>query len=198
MRTYQHLATTIAGRAIRAVREAPAGPLGLTLIGLGPGPARGRLGPAGGRRGVRLVEVDETTAEALRIEAGTPAFGRDVRPENLPQEIGRDARAISFVKGCYLGQETVARIDALGHVNKLLKGLRIEGDGIPPAGTPVEAGGKVRRDDHVGGVVASDGRVDRAGLPQGGVRDAGGRGDGRRRLRAEGRRRARRADVLSA
>ena len=53
--------------------------------------------------------------------------------DNLPQEVGRDARAINFVKGCYLGQETVARLDALGHVNRILKGA--EGRGRrPPAG----------------------------------------------------------------
>ena len=65
-------------------------------------------------------------SNALRIEAGTPVFGKDVTEKNLPQEIGRDDRAISFVKGCYLGQETVARIDALGHVNQVLKGLVFE------------------------------------------------------------------------
>lgn len=62
--------------------------------------------------------------DALRIIAGTPVFGRDITIDNLPQEVGRDARAISFVKGCYLGQETVARIDAIGHVNKILRGFQ--------------------------------------------------------------------------
>jgi folate-binding protein YgfZ len=81
--------------------------------------------------------------EALRIEAGTPIFGVDITPDNLPQEIGRDAQSINFVKGCYLGQETVARIDALGHVNKVLKGLRLPGDRVPPRGTSLEADGKV-------------------------------------------------------
>ncbi len=51
-----------------------------------------------------LVDLDSAGFDLLRIEAGTPAFGREVAEENLPQEIGRDARAISFVKGCYLGQ----------------------------------------------------------------------------------------------
>ena len=60
----------------------------------------------------------------------------------LTQELGRDARAISFVKGCYLGQETVARIDALGHVNKLLKGLKWHGERRPEPGALVEADGK--------------------------------------------------------
>ena len=64
--------------------------------------------------------------EALRIRQGVPLSGLDVTPNNLPQEVGRDSRTISFVKGCYLGQETVARLDALGHVNKLLRRLSLE------------------------------------------------------------------------
>src|SRR5205814_560451 len=72
--------------------------------------------------------------EMVRIEAGTPFFGQDITDKNLPQELGRDALAISFTKGCYLGQETVARIDALGHVNQTLRGLRFAGLEIPQAG----------------------------------------------------------------
>lgn len=66
------------------------------------------------------VLVDNQLAELARIEAGYPAYGQDITDENLPQEIGRDDQSISFTKGCYLGQETVARIDALGHVNRYL------------------------------------------------------------------------------
>jgi tRNA-modifying protein YgfZ len=73
--------------------------------------------------------------EMARVEAGTPVFGKDITADNLPQEIGRDALAISFTKGCYLGQETVARIDALGHVNRQLAGVRFAGNSIPAAGT---------------------------------------------------------------
>ena len=81
--------------------------------------------------------------EALRIEAGTPVFGEEVTEKNLPQEFARDDRAISFVKGCYLGQETVARIDALGHVNQVLKGLAFEpGSECPAPGAGLEADGK--------------------------------------------------------
>ena len=69
-----------------------------------------------------------------RISRGLPVFGHDIGSENLPQEVGRNDRAISFVKGCYLGQETVARIDALGHVNKLLKSLRVTSGGVPEHG----------------------------------------------------------------
>jgi len=77
---------------------------------------------------------DEGAVEAARLEAGTPLFGTDITPENLPQEVARDDRAISFTKGCYLGQETVARIDAVGHVNRLLVGLKFSGEELPPTG----------------------------------------------------------------
>lgn len=72
--------------------------------------------------------------EIVRIEAGSPLFGQDIREDNLPQEIGRDAQAISFRKGCYLGQETVARIDALGHVNRTLVGVAFAGTTVPQPG----------------------------------------------------------------
>ncbi|HVT30747.1 MAG TPA: glycine cleavage T C-terminal barrel domain-containing protein [Lacipirellulaceae bacterium] len=72
---------------------------------------------------------------AARIEAGFPLFGADFDDRNLPQEVGRDKQAISFTKGCYLGQETVARIDALGHVNQKIVGVRFFGSAVPDAGT---------------------------------------------------------------
>jgi folate-binding protein YgfZ len=75
--------------------------------------------------------------EFMRIRAGLPIYGRDMDEANLPQEVGRDALAISFTKGCYLGQETVARIHALGHVNRLLVGLHFDGSGAVPPGSPV-------------------------------------------------------------
>ncbi|MCA9269908.1 MAG: hypothetical protein KDA41_15615, partial [Planctomycetales bacterium] len=59
---------------------------------------------------------DAAELEVARIEAGMPLDGVDVTDDNLPQEVNRNAQAISFTKGCYLGQEVVARIDALGHV----------------------------------------------------------------------------------
>ncbi len=81
--------------------------------------------------------------EAARIEQGTPWFGRDITEDNLPQEVDRNQMAISFTKGCYLGQETVARIDALGHVNRLLRGVKFSGDSIVEPGTELCASGKV-------------------------------------------------------
>jgi folate-binding protein YgfZ len=138
-----HTVSRLGEDAVQVVREAPTGRPGLTLIG----PARAaaavtqRLFAAGADLG--MAEGDAATFDAARIEAGTPCFGRDVTAENLPQEVGRDAQAISFVKGCYLGQETVARIDALGHVNKHLRRLKIRQGPVPPQGATIEAAGKV-------------------------------------------------------
>jgi tRNA-modifying protein YgfZ len=63
----------------------------------------------------------------LRVEAGTPAYGVDIDESNLPHEVGRIDRAVSFTKGCYIGQETVARIRTYGHVNRSLAGIKLMG-----------------------------------------------------------------------
>ncbi|MEX0677297.1 MAG: glycine cleavage T C-terminal barrel domain-containing protein [Pirellulales bacterium] len=89
------------------------------------------------------VQCGDAAFEAARIERGFPFFGRDISDKNLPQEVGRDQSAISFVKGCYLGQETVARIDALGHVNKRLSGLWFKGAAVPEPGTELLSGERV-------------------------------------------------------
>jgi folate-binding protein YgfZ len=72
-----------------------------------------------------------------------PSYGVDFNEENLPQEVGRDSEAISFTKGCYLGQETVARIDALGHVNQRLASVRFFGTDVPAVGTELTRGGRI-------------------------------------------------------
>ncbi|MEQ8791085.1 MAG: glycine cleavage T C-terminal barrel domain-containing protein [Pirellulaceae bacterium] len=104
-------------------------------------PLRERLVAAG------AVECSRDILDAARIESGTPLYGTDISDANLPQEVGRDEQAISFHKGCYLGQETVARIDALGHVNRQLVGVRLEGESAPAAGAELtfegEAVGRV-------------------------------------------------------
>jgi folate-binding protein YgfZ len=82
----------------------------------------------------KFVIASQHAFEAVRIEAGMPCYGIDFNEENLPQEVSRDREAISFTKGCYLGQETVARIDALGHVNQQLVGVRFIGSAIPATG----------------------------------------------------------------
>jgi tRNA-modifying protein YgfZ len=127
------------GQQVRAIRESPTGRPASTLIASRDGADRlsAALNEAILENGGHPLSLGEF--EALRIEAGTPAFGRDIQATNLPQEVNRDARAISFVKGCYLGQETVARLDALGHVNKILVGVITESDRVPSVGAVIRA-----------------------------------------------------------
>ncbi|WP_417849312.1 YgfZ/GcvT domain-containing protein [Thalassoglobus sp.] len=68
--------------------------------------------------------------ERLRIEAGFPFAGMDISEANIAQEAARTEQTISFTKGCYLGQEPIARLDAMGHTNKELRGLVIEAESV--------------------------------------------------------------------
>jgi folate-binding protein YgfZ len=79
------------------------------------------------------VSVSDETAEILRIEAGRPRFGRDADESHLADEVGLDA-AISTTKGCYVGQEIVARMRTYGRVNRRLVGFKFP-QGEIPAGT---------------------------------------------------------------
>jgi folate-binding protein YgfZ len=72
------------------------------------------------------VEVSDGAAEILRVESGRPRFGREMTTATIPQEAGIDERAVSFTKGCYIGQETVARLHYRGKPNRHLRGLRLE------------------------------------------------------------------------
>ena len=85
------------------------------------------------------IEAPTELFEALRIEAGFPKHGVDLTEDHLAQEANRTKLAISFTKGCYLGQEPIARIDALGQVNRLLCGVTTEGPAAFPAGSEVFA-----------------------------------------------------------
>ena len=87
------------------------------------------------------VEADaEEALEPLRIEAATPRFGREIDDRVLPAEAGLEERAISFTKGCYPGQEPVARQHHRGKVNRRLRVLDV--DGVPAPETPVVYGEK--------------------------------------------------------
>lgn len=81
-----------------------------------------------------LIPLGEEAYLQLRIEAGWPLFGEDYDGDNFPQEVGIED-AVSYTKGCYLGQEVVARIHYRGGVQRQLRGLRLEGDDVElPAG----------------------------------------------------------------
>jgi len=93
---------------------------------------------AGGRAG------GWNALEMARIEAGIPRFGQDMDETNLPPEAGLDARAISYTKGCYIGQEVIARIRTYGQVAKALRGLRLADDlkSLPTKGDKLFKGEK--------------------------------------------------------
>ncbi len=91
--------------------------------------------------GVDVVTGDAELLEILRIEAGIPALGAELDEEVLPPE-ARLERAIANNKGCYVGQEIVARLRSRGQVNHLLVGLRFEATESPTVGAPLSASGR--------------------------------------------------------
>lgn len=87
------------------------------------------------------VEISEEDFHRARIAKQTPWCDTEVNEDCLPQEFRRDDKAISFTKGCYLGQETVARLDALGHVNRYFVGFEVV-DGAVAVGDDLRSDGK--------------------------------------------------------
>jgi tRNA-modifying protein YgfZ len=97
------------------------------------------------------LPVSEQAAECLRVERGRPRYGVDLDDTVIPQEAGLNERAVSFTKGCYVGQETVARLYYKGKPNRHLRGLRLSA----PAGTGEELLLGERVVGHVGSAVIS-------------------------------------------
>ncbi|HEV2975522.1 MAG TPA: glycine cleavage T C-terminal barrel domain-containing protein [Solirubrobacteraceae bacterium] len=91
--------------------------------------------------------VSERAVECLRIERGRPRFGVDIDESTIPQEAGLNERAVSFTKGCYVGQETVARLFYRGKPNRHLRGLRLS--------APAASGEELRLGERAVGRVAS-------------------------------------------
>jgi len=129
-----HHPAEIAGRQVWLRRVDLAGANGFLIAG-----RRNELSNVQATFLGNAVKCSFDVFDTARIEAGTPLYGRDMTAENLPQEIDRDSLAISFTKGCYLGQETVARIDALGHVNRLLRLVKFDSETVPPFGTELKS-----------------------------------------------------------
>jgi tRNA-modifying protein YgfZ len=93
--------------------------------------------------GAGVPEADPETADVIRIEGGVPKFNRDMDEETIPLEAGIEGRAISFSKGCYVGQEVIIRVVHRGHgrVARKLVGLVVEG-AVPPDGSKVVRDGR--------------------------------------------------------
>lgn len=107
--------------------------------------------------GLDLPEVGKEAWEVVRVESGTPLYGRDVTSENLPQETGLVPERVSFDKGCYTGQEVLARIHYRGKVNRKLLGIRIGEPPVagPSVGPPLHPGDELLAGDRVVGTVTS-------------------------------------------
>jgi folate-binding protein YgfZ len=115
---HTHLATQLAGAAVRAIRT----DVGVDLLIEDAG-ATGDVAAA--LRDAGAVPVSEAAVECLRIERGRPRYGIDLNDTVIPQEAGLNKRAVSFSKGCYVGQETVARLHYRGKPNRSLRGLAL-------------------------------------------------------------------------
>jgi folate-binding protein YgfZ len=102
---------------------------------------------AGALRERGATPVAETAAECLRIERGRPRYGVDLDESTIPQEAGLNERAVSFTKGCYVGQETVARLFYKGKPNRHLRGLRLS--------EPAAGGEELRRGEKEVGRLSS-------------------------------------------
>src|SRR3954453_3486091 len=109
------------------------------------GDVRARLEAAG------AVPITQADGETPRVETGRPRYGVDLDESVIPQEAGLNERAVSFTKGCYVGQETVARLYYRGKPNRHLRGLRLSA--LVPTGTPLKLGD--REVGRVGSVVES-------------------------------------------
>lgn len=90
--------------------------------------------------------------ETARIEAGLPRFGLDMDEHSFPQECGIEARAVSYTKGCYIGQEVLNRIHTMGHVNRELRGLVLADE---PNVTPKQGDRLFDEDREVGSITSA-------------------------------------------
>ncbi len=132
-----HAGAVLAGTETRIVRWSDTGEEGFHV-----------WAPAGAADGVRAALVEagaepggEAAWTALQIEAGIAAFGRELGEETIPLEAPVED-AMSFDKGCYPGQEVIARLHVRGRPARQLRGLRIEGETALPPGTTLDAPGK--------------------------------------------------------
>lgn len=144
---HAHIAGTIAGAKVRFARTPDLGTLGVEVHV--PTGAIDDVWAAleEAMRDFVPVYVGWNIAEVLRVEAGITSFGREINGEEFPQEARLD-EAIDYKKGCYLGQETVARIHYRGQVKRVLSGLRAE--------FPLTTGAKlISSDNEVGRVTSS-------------------------------------------
>jgi len=144
---HDNLTAALAGRPVRLIRTG----LGVDVICESGQVAavRAQLAGAG------AVAIGEPTAETVRIEHGRPRFGVEIDETTMPQEAGIHERLVSFTKGCYVGQETVARLYWKGKPNRHLRGLALS--------ETVEPGAELRLGEQPVGTLGSTARSPRFG-----------------------------------
>jgi folate-binding protein YgfZ len=129
---HAHASAEVSGVPVRAIRT----DLGVDLLC----ESERRAELVAALEGAGAPVISEAVAECLRVEHGRPRYGLDLDDSVIPQEAGLNARAVSFTKGCYVGQETVARLFYRGKPNRVLRGLRLSGP--VPSGADIEFGGR--------------------------------------------------------
>lgn len=129
---HSHVAGEIGGRPVRLI----ATDAGVDVLCA----AADTEAVAAALRAAGAEAISEEQAEVLRVERGRPRYGVDLDDSVIPQEAGLNDRAVSFTKGCYVGQETVARLFYKGKPNRHLRGIRLPAPAEP--GTPLTLEGK--------------------------------------------------------
>jgi tRNA-modifying protein YgfZ len=120
---HSHRAGVLAGRAVRLIRTD--GGVDVLCAAEDTDAVARKLVAAG------ATVIEEATAETVRIERGRPRFGVEIDGSTMPQEAGLHERVVSYTKGCYVGQETVARLYWKGRPNRHLRGLALSGPAAP-------------------------------------------------------------------
>jgi len=133
---YEHVEVVIAGEPVRVIHRREGGVAGFHCW-----TAAAHGGALWAAIADGAVPVGMQALDTLRVEAGVPWYGRDVDETLIFPETRLD-QIVSFTKGCYIGQEVVARVKYRGHINRGLTGLVLEGDRVPAAGARVVAEGK--------------------------------------------------------
>jgi folate-binding protein YgfZ len=140
---HAHATVTLAGVSARAIRT----DLGVDLLC----DAADTVALASAVQERGALRVTDATVDCRRVETGRPRYGIDLDDTVIPQEAGLNARAVSFTKGCYVGQETVARLHYRGKPNRHLRGLRLDS----AAGTGDEIAFEGRTVGRVGSIADS-------------------------------------------
>jgi len=122
---HDHLPAVLAGRAVRLIRT----DAGVDVLCA----AEDTAAVADELVAGGATVIEEATAETVRIECGRPRFGVEIDEGTMPQEAGLHERVVSYTKGCYIGQETVARLYWKGRPNRHLRGLRLSEPALPGA-----------------------------------------------------------------